>query len=215
VIIISADHGENQGELNVWGDHQTADQFTCRLPLLIRWPGISGPERVDHGLHYHFDWAATLVELLGGQVPENWDGQSFAPAFKNREENGRDHLVMSQGAWSCQRGVRFDEYLCLRTYHDGLKQLDPKMLFNLSADPHEQDDISSEKPEVVDRAMSLLKEWEQKMKITSDSDIDKVDLSTLGDAYQITSCGSRLPDVVTMLGPYPKNTRMSYMVKTG
>ena len=24
MIIISADHGENQGELNIWGDHQTA-----------------------------------------------------------------------------------------------------------------------------------------------------------------------------------------------
>ena len=23
-VIICADHGENQGELNVWGDHQTA-----------------------------------------------------------------------------------------------------------------------------------------------------------------------------------------------
>ena len=35
-IIISADHGENQGELNVWGDHQTADHITNRVPLIIR-----------------------------------------------------------------------------------------------------------------------------------------------------------------------------------
>ena len=42
VIIVSSDHGENQGELNVWGDHQTADHITCRVPLIIRWPGLTG-----------------------------------------------------------------------------------------------------------------------------------------------------------------------------
>jgi len=37
-ILVSADHGENQGELNVYWDHQTADQITARVPLIIRWP---------------------------------------------------------------------------------------------------------------------------------------------------------------------------------
>ena len=39
-IIISADHGEQLGELNVYGDHQTADQSTTRVPLIVRWPGV-------------------------------------------------------------------------------------------------------------------------------------------------------------------------------
>src|SRR5207302_1595466 len=79
-IVISADHGENQGELNVWGDHHTADALTCRVPLIVRWPGVSGG-RVDTALHYQYDWAATLIELLGGTVPGNWDGGPFTPAF--------------------------------------------------------------------------------------------------------------------------------------
>ena len=41
VIIVSADHGENQGELNIWGDHQTADHITNRVPLIVRWPGVT------------------------------------------------------------------------------------------------------------------------------------------------------------------------------
>jgi arylsulfatase A-like enzyme len=40
-ILVSADHGENLGELNVYGDHQTADQHTTRVPLVLRWPGSS------------------------------------------------------------------------------------------------------------------------------------------------------------------------------
>src|SRR5207248_4662020 len=57
-IIISADHGENLGELNIYGDHQTADQITCRVPLIVRWPGILTGGRVDRALHYHVDLAA-------------------------------------------------------------------------------------------------------------------------------------------------------------
>jgi len=172
VIVIGADHGENQGELNVWGDHQTADEITCRVPLLIRWPGMTDTPRVDRALHYHFDWAATLIELLDGKVPDNWDGRSFAPAFKSGVESGRDYLVTSQNAWACQRGVRFDDYLCLRTYHDGLKQLEPIMLFDIAQDPHEQHDLAEEKPAVVDSAMSKLSDWEHEMKLTSTQDVD-------------------------------------------
>ncbi|MEA3337382.1 MAG: sulfatase [Chloroflexota bacterium] len=172
VIVVSADHGENQGELNVWGDHHTADQITCRVPLIVRWPGLGEELRVDRALHYHFDWAATLIELAGGQVPDNWDGESFAAALEMGKEAGRPYLVLSQNAWACQRSVRFDDYLCLRTYHDGLKELDPVMLFDLLADPHEQQNLACERPELVDRAMALLAEWQHEMMLTSDYAID-------------------------------------------
>ena len=170
VIIISADHGENLGELNVWGDHQTADQMTCNIPLIVRWPGVS--PRVDSGLYYHFDWAATLIELAGGSVPGNWDGRAFTEAFQNGREAGREYVVTSQNAWACQRGVRFDDYLCLRTYHDGYKMLEPVMLFDVANDPHEQHDLAAEKPEVVNRAMALLADWQHDMMLRSAHDID-------------------------------------------
>lgn len=172
VIVISADHGENQGELGIWGDHQTADAITCRVPLIIRWPGLTGTPRVDSALHYHYDWAATLIELLGGQTPDNWDGQSFAAAFREGREAGRPYVVTSQGAWACQRGVRFDHYCCLRSYHDGYKQIEPVMLFDLADDPHEQHDLAPARPELVNHAMGLLADWQQEMGLTSRYDVD-------------------------------------------
>ncbi len=171
-IIVGADHGENQGELNVWGDHQTADSITCRVPLLIAWPGLTEMPLVDRALHYHYDWAATLIELVGGTIPATWDAQPFTAAFRDGRETGRPYLVTSQGAWACQRGVRFDDYLCLRTYHDGYKELEPIMLFDLAHDPHEQHDLAAEHPEVVDRAMALLADWQHAMMLESGADID-------------------------------------------
>ena len=172
VVMVSADHGENQGELNVWGDHQTADQPTCRVPLIVRWPGITESARVDGTLHYHYDWAATLIELAGGEVPFNWDAQPFTQAFRAGREVGRDYVVTSQQAWSCQRGVRFDRYLCLRTYHDGYKDLEPVMLFDLAGDPHEQKNLAEDRVDVVDRAMSLLTDWQHWAVATSHHGVD-------------------------------------------
>jgi choline-sulfatase len=176
LIIISSDHGENQGELNVWSDHQTADEITCRVPLILRWPGLGHQPRVDNALHYHFDWAATLIEMLGGQVPGNWDGQPFTDAFRSGESLGRDFLVVSQGAWACQRSVRFNHageaYLCLRTYHDGYKMLEPLMLFNLTHDPHEQFDLAAQRPDLSATAMRMLADWEREMMLTSRTNVD-------------------------------------------
>jgi choline-sulfatase len=159
VLVISADHGENLGELNIYGDHQTADLITTHVPLIVRWPGAAGRGRVDTALHYQADFAATLIEMLGGTVPENWDGASFADAFREGREAGRDYLVVSQGAWSCQRSVRFEDWICIRSYHDGHHGFPEHMLFDVRGDPHEQRNLAPERPEVVARAMSLLDDW--------------------------------------------------------
>jgi choline-sulfatase len=174
-VVVTADHGENLGELNVYGDHQTADQATARVPVLLRWPELSAA-RVDRALHYQVDLAATLLELLGGKVPPNWDGRSFAPALRAGAEQGRDTLVISQAAWTCQRAVRFQqggaEYLCIRTYHDGYHGYPDTMLFDLHADPHEQDDLQAARPAVVHEALARLERWLAEMMTTASHPAD-------------------------------------------
>jgi Arylsulfatase A and related enzymes len=169
VILISSDHGENLGELNIYGDHQTADHITTRVPLIVRWPGVSGGQagRADTALHYHFDWAATLIELAGGKVPPVWDGQGFTEAFQAGRSEGREYLVVSQGAWSCQRSVRWGNHLCIRSYHDGYHGFPDVMLFNVAEDPHEQRDLAESHPELVREAMAHLDAWHGEMMRTA------------------------------------------------
>jgi arylsulfatase A-like enzyme len=162
-IIISSDHGENLGELWVYGDHQTADQFTHRLPMIFRWPGVTdvyaGEE--DDRLLYNFDIAATTLELLGKDIPKSWDGQSFASDLNagNKGKSHRESLVLSQVAWCAQRSARWDKYICIQSYHDGFHDYPDFMVFDLEADPHEQYDLSSSRPDLVDKGKVLLHEW--------------------------------------------------------
>lgn len=172
-ILISADHGENLGELNVYGDHQTADQMTTRVPWILRWPGVTDElaGRGHQALHYQVDAAATVIELAGGEVPPGWDGRSFADSLQRGEDRGRPWLVMSQAAWSCQRAVRLHHdgraYVCIRSYHDGFHGFDEIMLFDLDADPHEQTDRAGERPEVVRAALACLDQWHADMMRTA------------------------------------------------
>jgi hypothetical protein len=75
-----------------------------------------------------------------------------------------------------QRGIRFDDegesFICLRTYHDGHKNMEPVMLFNLTDDPYEQVNIAGERPELVDKAMGMLAEWQHEMMLRSETNID-------------------------------------------
>ncbi|NLG48705.1 MAG: sulfatase [Chloroflexi bacterium] len=171
VVIVSSDHGENQGELGVYGDHHTADYITSRVPLIIRWPGLPGG-RVDHGLHYNLDLPPTMAEMLGARIPAKWDGECLAATLRDGTRVGRDYLVVSQCAWSCQRAVRFGPWMLIRTYHDGLKDYPPVMLFNVDQDPHEMNDLSDVYGDIVHLGLSLLERWQAEMMSTSDSDTD-------------------------------------------
>ena len=162
IVLITSDHGENQGELGVIGDHAVADHITSRVPMILRVPGSPGG-RVDRGLYNQVDQAATLVELLGGQVPDHWDGRSFADAFRQGRDGGRDHVVFSQNAWSCMRSVRWENFVFCRTHHTGLKDLPARMLFDVAADPHELDDLAERRPALTDHGQTLLEQWTAEM----------------------------------------------------
>lgn len=156
-VMLSSDHGEALGELNVYGDHQAADAITTRIPLLLRWPGIE--PAVRGGLHYQIDVSATLLELLGVTVPGRWHGRGFADALRSGEASGRDALVVSQAAWACQRGVRFEDYVYIESRHDAYHLWSDPMLFDLRSDPHEEHDLAAERPQVVARGAALLRDW--------------------------------------------------------
>jgi len=165
-IIISTDHGENMGELGIYAEHATADQPTCHIPLIFKWPnGLKG--HIDTAFHYNLDLLPTLADLLKGKKYKSWDGKSYASTLLSGEVCGQDELIISQMAHVCQRSVRFDDYLYIRTYHDGYHLFPKHMLFNLKDDPYEQHNLADEREDLVKEAASRLFDWhdEQMMRM--------------------------------------------------
>jgi arylsulfatase A-like enzyme len=96
-IIITSDHGENLGELGLYSEHATADQPTCHIPMIIRWPG-GQKSIIDDELHYNIDICPTMAELMNVEPFRKWDGQSYADTIRTGARQGRDYLVLSQQA---------------------------------------------------------------------------------------------------------------------
>jgi len=157
-IIITSDHGENMGELGLYGEHATADHPTCRIPMIIKWPYAKAGHK-DTGFHYNIDLAPTMAEMLGVEIKENWDGASYKESLINGEDTGHECLVLSQLAHVCQRSCRFEDWLYIRTYHDGYHLFDDEMLFNIKDDPYEQEDVKEKYPQVCEKGAKYILDW--------------------------------------------------------
>ncbi len=172
-VIITSDHGENMGELGLYGEHATADEPTCHIPMIIKWPGgMRG--FVDQGFHDNVDLAPTIQELLGTKMlgRYDYDGLSYAQTLLTGQDCSKDHLVLTQCAHVCQRSVRFGDYLYLRTVHGGYHLFPREMLFNVKEDPHQLHNLARERPELCEKGARLILNWNETVMKKSDSDAD-------------------------------------------
>lgn len=190
-VIVSSDHGENMGELGIYSEHATADEPTCHIPMLIKWPGMRRGH-VDDGFHYLLDLCPTVAELLGVRPGKHWDGQSFAASVRDGAACGREHLVLSQMAHVCQRSARFGDWLYIRTIHDGLHLFDREMLFRVSDDPHEQRDLKHERPDICAQGAKIILDWQEAQMLAADGDADPMwTVMREGGPYHARGCLER------------------------
>ena len=179
-IIISGDHGENLGELNIYADHMTADSVTPHVPMIVKWPGKTDHLKGQHfkGLHYQFDIAATTADWLGQVIPDNWSGKSIANDLKEKQDLGRDSLVLSHGAWTCQRSslwkAQKDLWLCMHTTHDGFHGFPKNMLFNVSQDPYLQHECSKSESEKTKNGLTIISNW-RKTQLAASGRVDPLE----------------------------------------
>lgn len=86
VVIFTSDHGAQMpfGKWNLYDEG-------IRVPLLIAWPGRVRPGRTAAMVNWT-DLLPTLLEALGGLVPDGLDGRSFARVLGNPAAAHRDRI---------------------------------------------------------------------------------------------------------------------------
>jgi len=150
ILIVTSDHGENFWEHPYYFDHGlTLYQTTTSAVCLIRMPGASrGGTRVDR-LVASVDVLPTLLEYLDLPIPSGVDGEAIdlsgvgaetepfmrfgeatKPAKETIEKNGRWHNSLKS------RCVRQGDLKYIQTPYAGTEEL-----YNLSVDPHEQENL--------------------------------------------------------------------------
>ncbi len=158
-IIISADHGDAFGEHGVYTDHVCADECIHRVPLIVKWPGIALEGQKCNSLLYNVDFAPTVCDILGFQIPEDWDGESFKNHLEGKPGLEREYLVWDHALYTVQRAVRTKDYLMIHTYDDNGYDMDPVALYKISEDPYQTRNIAQDNPETVRACYGMMQEW--------------------------------------------------------
>lgn len=153
LVIFMTDHGGDPkyGGSNrpLRGGKATLFEGGIRVPCIVRWPGKVKASTSTNAVACAIDWMATFGEIAGYQVTST-DGQSMMPILRGEEPDGVRTLVWKTGAHA-----ELDRRSWVAVRQGDWKWIKPpeqdSMLFDLSRDPSEQTDLSSEHPEIAIR----------------------------------------------------------------
>jgi arylsulfatase A-like enzyme len=83
IVVYSSDQGFFLGE-HGWFDKRWIFEESLRMPLLVRWPGVTAPGSVNRDLVSNVDFAETLLEAVGEAVPAHMQGRSFVSLLRGQ-----------------------------------------------------------------------------------------------------------------------------------
>lgn len=161
--------------------------------LLIRFPkGMMKEGSRQDELLCNIDLMPTLLEIAGGEVPEDIDGYSFLPLLEQQDYTERDHFFCEltwHDRYHPMRGIRTKDYKYIRNFEDGPKVYLPydlytslsgeevreeysvpnskEELYDLKKDPMEQENLAGD-PDYQDMLLNLRERVAKWMATTED-----------------------------------------------
>ena len=143
IVIYASDQGFYLGE-HGWFDKRWMFEQSYRTPLLIQWPGIVKPGRVNSDMVSNIDLAETFLDIAGVKVPPDMQGRSMVPILKGKTPaNWRKehyyHYYEYPGSHMVKRhyGMSTDRYKLIHYYYD----IDEWELYDIKADPQEMKNV--------------------------------------------------------------------------
>lgn len=125
------------------------------VPFFVKWPAKIKPGQVDSKTVFGgVDLLPTLGRIVGGEVPEGIDGVDLAAAWAGKEMERSAPLYWNdRPGWSALRHQQWKAHL----------QKNKFRLYDIVEDPSESNEISKKHPEVSERYLKLLKQWESEL----------------------------------------------------
>lgn len=131
-------------------------QGGVQCPMIVRWPGRVAAGSETNVLSAHYDFMATLADLVGVEAPKGKDCISYLPSLLGESPSEtHDYIVIKN---------QFNRIgsSCLIT-KSGMKLVeinaakDIYQLYDLTRDNEERNDLAEEFPEVVEELRDILK----------------------------------------------------------
>ncbi len=157
IVVYSSDQGFYLGE-HGWYDKRWMYEESMRMPLIVRWPGVTKPGERISSLVQNIDFAPTFIDAAGVKVPREIQGESLLPLMRGGEgtpwRNSVYYHYYEKGEHNVpeHEGVRTERYKLI--YFIGLNEWE---LYDLEKDPREMKSVYGD-PAYAEIRRELLEE---------------------------------------------------------
>lgn len=165
LVLITADHGEEMDEHEMWFDHHGLYDTNLRVPLILRCPACLPRGKYVDGMVTLMDVAPTVLAFVGleGEAERaRMLGSNLLPLALDDSRRGQGStstLFVTENTWMRKRGVRTREWKLIRACEPDIHHRPPVELYHLPSDPGEQENLVAERPEVVAELTERLTDW--------------------------------------------------------
>lgn len=137
------------------GAKRSAYQGGMQCPLIVRWPGKIQAGSESNLLSTHYDFMATLAELLGIQSPPGKDSISYLPTLLSEtQEEKHDYVVVNNGFTQMGRTALISKEGWKLVEVD--REKNDFQLYNIENDNEERHNLASKYPERVEELKDIL-----------------------------------------------------------
>lgn len=142
LVIYTSDQGFYLGE-HGWFDKRFMYKESFRTPLIAKWPEHISAGLVDSNLVQNLDFAETILDAAGVEIPSDMQGRSLVPLFDGEEEQWRDALYYHYYEYPSihmvkrHYGVRTERYKLIHFYYD----VDEWELYDMKTDPNDMHNV--------------------------------------------------------------------------
>ncbi len=150
------------------GKGQTRYEGGTRVSCIMRWPGVIPAQSVCNEIATGADLFTTFVNLAGGQIPTDRviDGKDIMPLMKGEKGVKIHEYFPGYQAFGNMMSIRKGKWKLAvpspKTW--SIEALDSYLLFDLSSDLGEKNDISAKYPETVEELKDLARRVETAIK---------------------------------------------------
>lgn len=176
VVIYSSDQGFFLGD-HGWYDKRWMYEESLQMPLVVRWPDAIEAGSESEDMVQNIDFAPTLLDLAGAELPEKMQGRSLLPLLRGEtpadwRESIYYHYYEYPQAHVVQRhyGVRTDRYKLIHYY-----EIDEWELFDLEEDPGELQSVygESEYAEVIKELKAELERLREHYQVPEEDPVQR------------------------------------------
>jgi arylsulfatase A-like enzyme len=170
IVIYSSDQGFYIGD-HGWFDKRWMYDESMKMPLIIKWPGVTKPGSRDQHLVQNLDYAETFLDIAGAAIPDDMQGLSLKPLLEHKSPEWRDGLYYHYYEYPSVHmvprhyGIRTQAFKLIHIY-----QFDEWEFYDLENDP---DELTNQynNPQYADQVAKMKVELE-KLRTQYDDDSD-------------------------------------------